>query len=550
MEERLRKAVAEALANAGVGEVTFTIERPSEATFGDYATNAALVAAKPVGKNPRELADSLAATLTESLGSHVSHVSVAGPGFVNITLSREEIALAVAEADAKGGDWGKGEVSKGERVMVEYTDPNPFKEMHIGHLMSNTIGESLARLTESEGASVLRACYQGDVGPHVAKAIWGLKKAGITEPTTAAELGAAYAAGAKAYEDDPEAKKEIDELNVSIYEKRDPGVMELWRIGRDVSLAQFETTYRRLGTHFDHYFFESETGESGMRIVRDGLEKGVFEEGEGGAIIYPGEKKGLHTLVFITGKGTPTYEAKDMGLAFLKEERAEFDRSIIVTAAEQIGHFKVFLAALAEMAPTLAKKTTHVPHGFLRLTSGKMSSREGNVITANGLIAEVIGKAGEKNADVLIAEQVAIGAIKFMILRQAPGSDIIFDAEKSLSLEGDSGPYLQYALVRAKKILTYGATGEGGKEEPPAPYPVERVILHYPEVVARAARELAPNLLVNYLLELAASWNSFYASEQILGSPEEMYKQRVARAFANTMINGLALLGIPTPDKM
>ena len=207
-------------------------------------------------------------------------------------------------------------------------------------------------------------------------------------------------------------------------------------------------------------------------------------------------------------------------------------------------------AALKELAPLIAAKTTHVPHGFLRLTTGKMSSREGNVITAAGLVEEVIKKASEKNDDPLIAEQVAIGAIKFMILRQAPGQDIIFDPEKSLSLEGDSGPYLQYALVRAVKILSYESEQAGGSEEPAAPYDIERLIIHYPEVAARAAKLLAPNILVTYLLELASAWNAFYATEQVLGSPEEAYKQRLERAFANTMANGLNLLGIPTPERM
>jgi arginyl-tRNA synthetase len=179
-----------------------------------------------------------------------------------------------------------------------------------------------------------------------------------------------------------------------------------------------------------------------------------------------------------------------------------------------------------------------------------MSSREGNVITAAGLIEDVIAKASEKNDDPLIAEQVAIGAIKYMILRQAPGQDIIFDPEKSLSLEGDSGPYLQYALVRAVKILSYESEEAGGSEEPVEPYEIERLIIHYPEVAARAARLFAPNILMTYLTELAGAWNSFYAKEQVLGSPEEAYKQRVTRAFANTMANGLTLLGIPTPERM
>jgi arginyl-tRNA synthetase len=550
MEEQIRKAVEEALVALGAPDTVFTVERPTVLAHGDYATNAALAAAKMLDKNPREVADDLARHLIESLGASIaSHVSVAGPGFVNITLSREAITLAIAEADAKGTEWGKGSVDKGQRVIVEYTDPNPFKEMHIGHLMSNTIGEALARLIENESATVIRACYSGDVGPHVAKAIWGLRKNGITDPQTSTELSNSYVAGNTAYETSPEAKAEIDALNQEIYKGTDQGLMEEWHKGRDISLEVFKQIFKILGTHFDYYFFESETAESGMRIVRDGLSKGVFEESDG-AIIYNGEKKGLHTLVFVTGRGTPTYEAKDMGLAFLKEERVQSDRSIIVTGTEQIGHFKVFLAALSEMAPVLAAKTMHVPHGLLSLTTGKMASRKGNVITAAGLIEDVIKKASEKNADPLIAEQVAIGAIKYMVLRQAPGSDIIFDPEKSLSLEGDSGPYLQYALVRAKKILTYAGADENGTDEPSAPYAIERLILHYPEVVTRAASELAPNILTTYLTELAATWNAFYATEQVLGSPEEAYKQRVARAFANTMTNGLTLLGIPTPERM
>ncbi|MCX6786274.1 MAG: arginine--tRNA ligase [Candidatus Kaiserbacteria bacterium] len=534
MEERIRKAVADAIGESA----TITVKRPSNTTHGDYAVFVGMEMAEKVSKN-----------IKEELGDAVDKVEIAEPGFVNITLSQEAITFAIAEAAAQGAKWGKGSAHEGECVVIEYTDPNPFKEMHIGHLMSNVIGESLARLIENEGAAVIRVNYQGDVGPHVAKALWGLQKKGIKEPETAKEIGTAYTEGSRAYEESPEAKNEIDALNQAIYKGGNPALMELWRKGRDISLEAFERLYEMLGTHFDYYFFESETAEPGLRIVRDGIKKGIFEESEG-AVIYRGEKKGLHTLVFITSAGTPTYEAKDIGLAFLKEERVQSGRSLIITANEQIGHFKVMLSALNEIAPLIAKKTEHIPHGFLKLASGKMSSRLGNVITAEGLIESIIKKASEKNSDPLIAEQVALGAIKYMILRQAPGSDIIFDEERSLSLEGDSGPYLQYALVRAKKILAYGDNGVGGTEMPDVPYAVERIILHFPEVVARAIQFLAPNLLTTYLTELAAAWNSFYATEQILGSPEEAYKQRVARAFANTMINGLALLGIPAPERM
>ncbi len=561
MEERIIRAVQAALTEAGALGVEFTVERPTASAFGDYATNAALVAAKTLTKNPRELANTLGEGIAFHLGTTAENVSVAGPGFINITLSRDAITLAVAEAAAKGEDWGAGTDTKGKRVLVDYANPNPFKEMHVGHLMSAILGEAFARLKRSRGAEVLGCSFGGDVGPHVAKALWGARKQGLVEIVTAAEIGAAYVTGATAYETDEQAKSEIDALNVRIYDvvgrggrgeslnEDDHALYTLWQQGREVSMEEIRRVFALFGTKLDYDFFDSDTSEPGLRVVRDGLAAGVFTESEG-AVIYDGEKKGLHTLVFITSRGTPTYEAKDVGLAFLKEERIPSDESIIVTSNEQVGHFKVVLAALSELAPQLAAKTQHVPHGFFRLTEGKMSSREGTVITAVAFYDDIVAKAAERNSDAVVAAQVAVGAIKYMVLRQSAGSDIIFDPEKSLSLEGDSGPYLQYALVRAKKILAYGDNGEGGKEEPAEPYAVERLIVHYPEVVARAARELAPNLLLTYLTELAASWNAFYASEQILGSPEEAYKQRVAKAFATTMTNGLTLLGIPTPDRM
>ncbi len=550
MEERIRKAVSEALAQMGAGDVAFVVERPADFAHGDYTTNAALVAAKALKKNPREVADELSRILIETLGEDlVNHVGVAGPGFVNITLASSAVAFVVAEAEAKREEWGKGAAESEKRAIVEYSNPNSFKEMHVGHLVGTIIGESVARLIENSGAKLARATFGGDIGPNVAKAVWGLQKKGISEPTTAAEIGAAYTTGAIAYETDAKAKEEIDALNQAIYAGTDRELMALWRKGRDVSVEEFRRIWKLLGTHFDFEFFDSDTTETGLRVVRDGLNKGIFQMSDG-AIIYNGEKKGVHTMVFITSHNTPTYETKDIGLAFLKEERWPSDRSLIITGNEQTGRFKTVLAALNELAPLLAAKTTHLATGFLKLASGKMSSREGNVVTAADFINTVMGRVNEKNEDPLIAEQVAVGAIKYMVLRQAPGSDIIFDEEKSLSLEGDSGPYLQYALVRARSVLAKAS--ESGKKEAVSAEPtrLERVILHFPEVAARAARELAPNLLVNYLTELAGEWNSFYAQERIVGSDDEAHKLRIARAFTQTMQNGLILLSIPTPEKM
>ena len=528
MEERIQKVI---------GRADAVVRRPLSA-FGDYAVFGGVEAEVIAEKVRREL------------GGSIAKVEVV-KGFVNITLAREAVTFVVAEADARGSEWGKGTAENGKRTIVEYSNPNAFKEMHVGHLVGTVIGEAVSRLIENSGAKVARDTFGGDIGPNVAKALWGLRKNSISEPTTANEIGAAYAEGASAYESDPKAKEEIDALNQQIYTGTDRALMELWRKGRDISVEEFRRIWKLFGTHFDFEFFDSDTTETGVRIVHDGLAKGIFQKSDG-AIIYNGEKKGVHTMVFITSHNTPTYEAKDIGLAFLKEERWPSDRAIIVTGNEQTGRFKTILAALGEVAPLLAAKTKHLATGFLRLASGKMSSREGNVITAARFIQNVIERAFVRNADSLIAEQVAIGAIKYMILRQAPGSDIIFDEEKSLSLEGDSGPYLQYALVRARSVIEKAPTTkhEAPNKIPETPYQLERLIIHFPEVTARAARELAPNLLVNYLTELSSEWNSFYAKERIIGVEDETHKLLVARAFVSTMTNGLTLLGIPIPEKM
>ena len=561
MEEEIRKWVNVALAGIGAEDVNFVVEWPADLKNGDFAVNAALAASKQLGKPPLEIAQIIAPLIAQSLIETAESVTVAGPGFINITL-RPETINDLLRVSAGATTWGMNDIAKGTKISIEYSCPNPFKEMHIGHLMSTVIGESLARLMEYTGAEVVRDTYGGDVGPHVVKTLWGLADNGTGEPGNAGEIGRAYEHGSNAYENSETAKIAIDLLNTQLYEalakepqdlsSEERALLEQWRIGREISIEAYREIWSRLGTHFDYVLFESETAPIGMRVVRDAFEKGVFRQSDG-AIIYPGEEKGLHTLVFVTSRGTPTYETKDVGLAFLKEEQLPSDQYFIVTAAEQVGHFAVFLAALSEIVPALAAKIAHIPHGFLRLTTGKMSSRKGTIITAEGLLRDMTLAAAEKNDDPLIAEQVALAAIKYMILRQAPGGDITFDPIKSLALDGDSGPYLQYSLVRAKSVLSKAQEsllGGEASEGPSESYELSRLIVRFPEVVAKAQSLKAPHVVAQYLTQLASSWNSFYAQEKIIGGEFQEHKLEVARAFVMTMENGLWLLGIQVPERM
>ena len=519
MRDSIEKAIKEALGT----DALFVVERPRALSHGDYSTNAALVAKV----DPTALADKLKI-------EGVERVEVAGK-FINFYLSREELIPKEQKIP---------QLYAGKKIMVEYTDPNPFKEFHIGHLMSNAIGEAIARLLEVSGAKVIRANYQGDVGPHVAKALWGK----MQKPERS--WGEAYTYGTQEYES---KKTEIDEINKKVYEKSDAQINTLYDTGRKESLKRFDEIYKILGTKFDYYFFESETSPKGLALVQKHPE--VFEQSEGATVFH-----GSHTRVFITSRGLPTYEAKDLGLLQLKKDTESMDESITVTANEQSDYFSVVLAA-AKKVPEItdiAEKTKHVSHGMMRFADSKMSSRTGNVITGESLLQDLTKATRGR-------EDVAVGAIKYTVLKSGSGKDIIFDPDKSLSLEGDSGPYLQYALVRARALLRKAKeagidpgewdqdgrrSGPLGQVLPSPMVPLARVLVHFADAVARAAKELEPHYVTTYLTELAAAFNSWYAQEKVIGVPHQEYGVFLAAAVERTLSQGLHLLGIPTPEEM
>jgi arginyl-tRNA synthetase len=539
MEDKIRKTLENALANLGLQAEKISLEHPGDLKMGDYSTNVAMTLAKAAGKNPKTLAEEIAGELSKNAPKEIEKISAVN-GFINFYLSSEFFADTVEEA-GKEKNFGANKSLHGQKIMVEHTDPNPFKDFHVGHLMPNVIGSTVARILEWSGAEVKQACYQGDVGLHVAKAVWGYLRE--------KNWGTAYAYGSKTYKEDENVRAEVADINKRIYLK-DPSLMEAYEEGRKLSLDNFEKIYERLGTKFDYFFFESEAADFGKKTVENKVGT-IFERGEGGAVIFRGERydPALHTRVFVNKEGLPTYEAKELGLAKIKYDKYHYDRSVIITGNEINEYFKVLIAAMMQIFPELAEKTMHFSHGMLRLPTGKMSSRTGDVIKAETLIEEV-----KKN--VKDDEKVAIAAIKYMILRQSIGGDIIFDIEKSVSTEGDSGVYLQYAHARASSIL------EKAKEEKikaSAKLPegwqtneVEKLLYRFPEIVARAGAEFAPQHITSYLTELARAYNSFYGTEQIVSAedPASSYKVALSSAFARVMANGLAILGIEAPERM
>lgn len=559
MQEEIQKAIARMLASMDMDGVDFVVEHPTDSAHGDYASNVALVCAKRMGKNPREIAEQFRALL-EGVIPQVARIEIAGAGFINFFLVRDFFSEKIAHIRSHPDTWGYHDTLKGEEILFEYTSPNLFKPLHIGNLVGNIIGESLSRLFEMAGATVRRINYPSDIGLTVAKGVWGLQKTS-GDVRDISKIGEAYRVGNEAYENDATAKQEIEAVNRALYAGTDEVLQTLRARGIETSRARFAELCAILDTSFDFELFESEVSDIGKRVVMEHMDH-VFVASDG-AVIFEGERYGLHTRVFLNAQGLPTYEAKDLGNFVVKTDKyPNWTQYFVVTGGEQREYFKVLICALRQVFPeTRGKVVEHVPTGFLTLTTGKMSSRKGNVLTGESIIAEVMEearvKASESRSDdvEILVEMVAIAAIKYQILRQAIGSDIVFDKARALSLEGDSGPYLQYTHAR---ILSTEAKARAlgiipsHINAPETPYDVERLLYQFEEVVERARRERAPHHVLTYLTELTGAFNTFYAHERIADKDDAYapYKVALAEAIRITLKNGLWALGIRAPDAM
>jgi arginyl-tRNA synthetase len=530
MEAVIRAAITDVLHELGLPEAVFTIVHPKILDHGDYACNVAMVLGKQVGQSPRAVAEQILTKLQGQI-EYVERIEIAGPGFLNFYLSRDFFSAEAMRVLEEKSGWGENDTQTGEVVMFEYTSPNLFKPLHIGNLVGNIIGESFTRLFEMAGADVRRLNYPSDIGLTVAKGVWGLKTTG-SDPSDIAALGNAYRLGNEAYENDESAKAEIETINRALYARTDESLNALRDAGIATSRRSLTALCELLGTHFDTEITESQAS-------------------------------GLHTRVFLNYQGLPTYEAKDVGHFTLKQQaHPDWTQSIIVTGNEQTEYFKVLYAALRELFPEVAQKNLeHIPTGFLTLTTGKMSSRKGNVLTGESLFAEVAEaareRASESRADDVekLANQLAVAAIKYQILRYSVGSNIVFDKEKALSFEGDSGPYLQYTYARCLSVLEK-AKGVGVEPQlapaPETPYVLERILYRFPEVIEEALAERAPHTVVTFLTELAGEFNSFYAHEMIADKNDSNapYKALLTSAVATTLKNGLWVLGIEAPERL
>lgn len=553
MKQEIIELVQRAVKDAFGVEASVELTRPDE-QFGDYATNVALKLAGQLNKNPREIATTLADKLKSE---QIQSVAVAGPGFLNITLTDSTLVLALSTP--------MQQPLTGQKIVMEYSDPNPFKPLHAGHLYTTLVGDTLSRLVENAGAEVVRLNYGGDVGLHVGKSMWAIVRAlggelpdkleSITADERPAWLGERYVEGNNAYEDDEAAKAEIIGTNKRVYQlhersDHDSPFAQIYWTCRQWSYDYFSELYKQLQVvPFDRFIPESEVAPLGLATVREQLAAGVYKESDG-AIVFEGEPHGMHTRVFINSEGLPTYEAKDVGLMLTKWQDYRYDRSYYITANEQAQYFQVMFKSVEQFLPEAAERAVSITHGLVKLAGGiKMSSRKGNVVTALEILdaARAAGQESNTNA----SEDTVLAAVKYAFAKNRIGGDIAYDPKESIALEGNSGPYLQYAHARARSILgkakqTAGELADLTAEE----RSLLRKIVSYPETVELATNELIPHHICTYLYELAQKFNSFYEHNRVVGDEREAVRLALVRHYADTLKAGLELLGIAAPDRM
>lgn len=529
------------------------LTRPEE-QFGDYSTNVALQLAKPLQKNPREVAETLSVKLRETLADVVTEVSVAGPGFINLKLS--DSALWTETSMIQPNIYAE------QKIVIETNNPNPFKDLHIGHAYNSIVADTLANLLEAGQGEIHRVSYHGDVGLHVGKSLWAILKfigddilkletiSAIDRPKFLSEK---YAEGATAYEGDDVAKQQIIELANKSFKLEDGLIKQAYDICKDWSFSYFDAVFTSLGSQpIERRYLESQTDIAGRAVVESSVGS-VFEHSDG-AIVFPGEKYDLHTRVFISSRNTTLYEARDLGLMQLKLKDYSPQSSYIVTAVEQKQYFQVVLKA-AELAMPESKGVTHnISTGTVLLSTGKMSSRTGNVVNIGWLFNEIEKALVERGATPDSLPDSMIAALRYTMLKNRLGSDVVFDVGDAISLEGNSGPYLQYAHARAQSILRKVEVDDTtellAETLEPGERSLVRKISEYSEVVDKAVAELMPHHICTYLYELAQTFNRFYENNRVIDDERQILRLALVKKYAQTLHDGLQILGIHAPDKM
>lgn len=530
--------------------------------LGQLQCNSAMALAKDLKKAPRDISQKIIDNIPEN--NIIKSCDIAGPGFINLTLTDEVVLEYVKQVDS---DDIFPKQDKNKSIIIDYSSPNIAKRMHIGHLRSTIIGDSIKRIFQKLGYTVVADNHVGDWGTQFGKLIIkyqsDLNKENYKE-NSIEELERLYVLFEQEAKDKPElieeARKELKKL-----QDGDETNRSLWKEFIDSSIKEYDKMYTRLGVEFDTYRGESYYHPLMEGVVDELLEKKIAEESEGALVVFFEENEHMHPCMVRKSDGAYNYATSDLACVKSRNEEYDVEQIIYVTDDRQAVHFKQFFRVAERLG--WESNLNHVTFGVMKFTEGHFSSRKGNVIYLTHLLDEAEKRAyeivTEKNPDLSEAERkeiakvVGLGAVKYFDLSQNRSSDIIFDWDKILSFEGNTSPYLQYVYARIQSLISKSDLSNISIDKLPAEMsPLEQKLIHqliqYPNIIVQSSASYKPNLISDYVYELSQTFNSFYNAHKILKEAEDvkLFRLYLCSRVASVIKNGLELLGIGVLDRM
>lgn len=548
-------------------EIEPHLEIPQNSSHGDYSTNIALVLSKKLGKSPREIAEQIQLEASSQLPEAIEKIEVAGPGFLNFYLSQKALELNLGNILEQKENFGKSKTNEGKKVVVEFSSPNIAKPFTIGHLRSTIIGNAISNLLSATGWEVFTDNHVGDWGTQFGKQIYAIKEWGSLEEIEQSEnpvreLVSLYVKFHEEAEKNPELE-DAARVWFKKLEEGDPEAKKLWQKCVDLSWKEFEKLYRTLdisftengGRGYGESFFEDKMEP----VIAELKSKDILKEDKGAELVYfPNDE--YPPLMVLKQDGASLYSTRDLATDKFRLDTYG-DEVVIINevGAEQSLYFNQLYTLEKMLGWVKNGQRIHVRHGLYRFKDMKMSTRKGNTIWLEDVLQEAIDKAkklGKENLADQTAIQIGVGALKWNDLKRDPVSDITFEWDDVLSMNGNSGPYMQYTYARTQSVLSklditdtdlkYPEQQSLNNEE----LSLLRILVHYPEIVFQASSLLSTSILCTYLYALAQEFNVFYEKHKVIGSENEQFRVVLTAAVGQVLKNGLTLLGIPTPQKI
>lgn len=543
-------------------------------------------------KSPEQTANDLGEYLQENIEEIESFNVI--KGFLNLVIARS-YWISLLNNVLKDSSYGYNSNNhNAETIMVEYSSPNTNKPLHLGHIRNNLLGYSVSRLLKANGHKVLMVNLVNDRGIHICKSMiaWERFGEGKTPESTNTKgdhfVGDYYVRFDKEYKkevaelvrgglSEEEAKKESPLLKAAQemlrkWEAGDEKVVSLWKKMNSWVLKGFDVTYKQMGVSFDKIYFESETYKKGKKIVLKGLEDGVLYKKETGSVWADLEADGLDHKLLLRDDGTSVYMTQDIGTAYERFEEFKLDKQIYVVGNEQNYHFQVLSLVCKKLGFDWADKINHLSYGMVELPNGKMKSREGTVVDADDLMSEMINTARETSKELgkldgyseeeaeKVYETVALGALKYFILKVDPKKNMMFNPQESIDFNGNTGPFIQYTYARIQSILRKAKDNGVDIKDVNTEVSLDekesyllKMLSEFPQVVSQAGKEYSPAMVANYIYDLAKEFNGFYHDFPILIEKDEdvlNFRIQISKLVGTVIKNGMAIMGISVPERM